>query len=170
MRRALIRFDTAGLVEARAVDAPAARGCCDVGILANVDERGWSSPGLGRVRGATARRRTCSRGSRRGECAPGIRTPAAEVGSRIQSGHVGDVRGRVFGGHEMTASSHGHEKFTWSLIRDENNMFPVGLQVEEFPDAQIQAQGRRIMDHEQLHVTIEQRVPPGELPLDLSPS
>jgi hypothetical protein len=58
-------------------------------------------PRLGRERERPARRRSCSRGSRRGGGMPlGIRAPAAEVGSRLQPAPVGDEIEFLLEGHE----------------------------------------------------------------------
>jgi hypothetical protein len=72
-------------------------------------------------------------------------------------------------GREMTASSHPGMKFSWSIHRDEYSV-PAGLQVENFPMHTFKRKANGLWIMSNAFVTIEQRAPPiGDLPLDLLP-
>jgi hypothetical protein len=72
-------------------------------------------------------------------------------------------------GREMTASSHPDMKFSWSIYRDECSV-PIGLQVENFPLHTFRRTADGLWMMTNAFVTILQRAPPiGDLPLDLLP-
>lgn len=77
--------------------------------------------------------------------------------------------------NEVTASSHPGVKFTWNLIRGNEdgrrtNNVP-GLQIESFPMHIFNRLDSGLWTISNDHVLITQRVPyPGEVPLDLTPS
>lgn len=169
MRRALVRFDTAGLVERgewmRLLRTKLLWG---TSVFSRSSTRGWSPPDwAGSVN----------------DCKAAFLLARIEVGRSmpleselprqkwdlVYNQHTSETFEIEFlEGHEMTASSHPGMKFTWSLIRDEN-IWPMGLQVENFPMHRFKRKADGLWIMSNAHVTIEQRVPPqGELPLDLS--
>lgn len=167
MRRALVRFDTAGLVErgewTRLLRAKLVWGTSVCSRRSPT--RGWSFPDWA----ASANDCKAAFLLARVEARRGMPLESElprQKWDLVYNQHPSETFEIEFllEGHEMTASSHPGMKFTWCLL-------PTGLQIETFPMHKFvrKANGLWIMSN--AHVTIEQRVPPpGDLPLDLSPS
>ncbi|KAL3826450.1 hypothetical protein ACHAXA_011259 [Cyclostephanos tholiformis] len=176
MRRALVRFDTAGLVErdewTRLLRTKLIWGTS--ACPSRSPTRGWRPPdwaaGMNDSKAAFLLARIEA----------GRRMPLESELSRQRwdlaynrdpsdSPELGTFEVEFLDGHEMTASSHPGMKFSWSVYRDENSV-PVGLQVENFPVHSFERKANGLWIMSNAFVTIEQRAPPpGDLPLDLMP-
>ena len=166
MRRALVRFDTAGLTEksewmrllrikllwGHAVCTPSPRGWVAPNWAVNIDDC--------KAAFLFARIETARQLPLRSEL-------LRQKWDLVYYHHQFEVfEIEFFEGNEMTATSHPGARFHWSLQGGAGDSNEPGLQVERFPLHKFSRRADGLWTMKNAHVTIDQRMPPSDdLPL-----